>query len=598
MHCTRRSFAPHVAGRALQDLSTGRRPLALVGLLLLAACNNNSNKPLTSQPNPADEAGVAGAGAAEAAAPPNPAPTAGAPTSDSAPPDGASEDTDGPGAADCPRREAPETGPVSLLGAPLVIAPTEHGFGINAVLGTGVPADLRARVARNPEASAATSPTRDGGAPQATAVDWWQLGPPDSPAPDIAEWTVSNLDPGKRYRYEIYRTGAPDETAIFSGSAVTQRPAGDSFEFALLTDSHIHPPERVFPGDRCTNTTQEEILDAVAQDIEPLRPDFVVNLGDMLDFHAWGFNPPSPSGQWTRLGYLNYRRLLGDLLGNAAHFPVVGNWDGENGCFSDAEINRSLEQRLLYAPGPTPSTYPQGGGPNEDYYAFTWGDALFVVLNVMTYTETCHLLSDEGGTPEDWTLGTEQMAWFEQTLAEASSRWRFVLIHHVVGGAGGTPANANYGRGGGLSACIGEQRQVHELMHQSGVQAFFFGHDHVFTDMVVDDIHYTLPGSAGAPWKFGTSETGYEQYWSDSGFARVRVSPSAVQVDFLAIGGEVLYSYELDNPREGTAPDAGANSLEPVCPANTHLDGGDASGSAAPGPAPISPDASTSGVSP
>jgi len=33
------------------------------------------------------------------------------------------------------------------------------------------------------------------------------------------------------------------------------------------------------------------------------------------------------------------------------------------------------------------------------------------------------------------------------------------------------------------------------------VQIFFYAHDHVFTDMVVDGIHYTLPGSAGAPWK-------------------------------------------------------------------------------------------------
>lgn len=53
---------------------------------------------------------------------------------------------------------------------------------------------------------------------------------------------------------------------------------------------------------------------------------------------------------------------------------------------------------------------------------------------------------------------------------------------------------------------------VHDMMLKYGVQILFYGHDHVFTDMVVDGIHYALLGSAGAPWRFGTAETGYEKY--------------------------------------------------------------------------------------
>jgi len=72
--------------------------------------------------------------------------------------------------------------------------------------------------------------------------------------------------------------------------------------------------------------------------------------------------------------------------------------------------------------------------------------------------------------------------------------------------------------------------------------------------MVVDGIHYTLPGSAGAPWKFDESETGYTQYWSDSGFARVAVSPDQVRVDFLSISGQLLDGFSLPDT---THPDAG-----------------------------------------
>ena len=65
------------------------------------------------------------------------------------------------------------------------------------------------------------------------------------------------------------------------------------------------------------------------------------------------------------------------------------------------------------------------------------------------------------------------------------------------------------------------------MLRRYGVQIFFYAHDHVFTDMVVDGVHYTLPGSAGALWKFDTSETGYTSYWPDSGYGRVKVTADA-----------------------------------------------------------------------
>jgi predicted phosphodiesterase len=82
-------------------------------------------------------------------------------------------------------------------------------------------------------------------------------------------------------------------------------------------------------------------------------------------------------------------------------------------------------------------------------------------------------------------------------------------------------------------------------MLQYGAQIFFYGHDHVFTDMQVDGIHYTLPGSAGAPWMFSPSETGYAQSWLESGWGRVTVSPDQVHVQFLKMGGGLLYEYTL-----------------------------------------------------
>ncbi len=425
-----------------------------------------------------------------------------------------------------------------LLVAPLIFSPTENGFGVNAVAADGDPRTLKLFIQRSADNR------------------WTEVETVRYPAVDIAEWAVGGLSAGTVYPYAV----VTDEKVLkevnnisdsvraagllFLGKAVTQRKRGESFRFVLIADTHLRP-HKVTPGLEIF-AGEEQTLVSVARDIEKNLPDFIIHLGDVLDFHDYGFNDPPPSGEVTRWGYLNYRRLLGDMIGNTAHFMVIGNWDGENGDYNEEEINRSREQRLLYMPGPEPDTYPEGGSRYEDYYAFTWGDALFIVLNVMTYTPTPHLLSSYSGRVDDWTLGSEQMSWFEKTLAGASSKWRFVFIHHTVGGKAGDLDNSAYGRGGGQAAYVGEQAVVHALMLKYGVQIFFYAHDHVFTDMVVDGIHYTLPGSAGAPWKFVTAETGYIDYRPESGHCLVSVSPNNVVVESIAVGGEVVYRYTLE----------------------------------------------------
>jgi len=424
-----------------------------------------------------------------------------------------------------------------LVGAPLIFAPTASSFGLSAVLRAGDPSALRARV-------------RD-----EAAADWTDAGMPATPAPDIGQWALTGLQPGHRYAYEIFcddaaaaQSGLACAQPLYAGSAATARAPGTAFTFAVMADSHIEPRDPLPPGSTIVPDGfgyMESTLHAVTADIAAADPDFVIDQGDLLDYHLFGFNTPPPDASWARLGYLNFRRMMGDTLGRAAHFGVIGNWDGESGCNTAGEIGRSLSQRLLYLPGPAPTTYAEGGSTNQDYYAFTWGDALFVVLNVMTYTPTCHLLGNDPGLPDDWTLGATQLAWLEQTLASATSKWRFLFIHHTVGGNAGNDIDSAYGRGGGRAAHVGEQAVVHDLMMRYGVQIFFYAHDHVFEDMVVDGIHYTLPGSAGAPWKFDSSTTGYENYWPDSGYGRVAVRPDGVTVEFVAMGGTVLSRFVL-----------------------------------------------------
>lgn len=408
-----------------------------------------------------------------------------------------------------------------LNGAPLAFGPTSHGFRVSAVVQDGSPATLGLRV-------------RAGG-----VGSWGEATAPAVRATDLAEWTVDALAAGTRYDYEVVGCSVAGETSLHAGNVVTQRPAGESFTFALVSDTHIGADLAY------TNQGDEGTLASVSQAIAAASPDFLVNLGDILDYHQYGFNAPPPDAATARQAYVNYRSTLGDLAGNASHYPVLGGWDGESGCNTGAEIERSRSQRLLYLPSPGPTTYPEGGSPFEDYYAFTWGDALFVVLNVFTYTPSCHLLTFDPGLPDDWTLGQAQLDWLRRTLASASAKWKFLFIHHPVGGNAGDDADSAYGRGGGRAARVGEQATVHQLMRDYGVQIFFYGHDHVFTDMTVDGIHYSLPGSAGAIWKFTADETGYDTSWPDSGWARVDVTPNDVHVQFVPMTGQPLFDYTV-----------------------------------------------------
>ncbi len=374
------------------------------------------------------------------------------------------------------------------------------------------------------------------------------------------EWRIDQLSEGTTYEYRVVDVTDPQsEKELFRGEFRTKPLSGSPFVFDVIADSHVYArdftaseleqyplPESHAEMYARQKASAISLLPIIASNMAGDGPDFIVHLGDIIDFHGFEFENPPPDGTWTRKAYLEYRQLLGDLLGNTAHFAVIGNWEGENGYLTDEEISYSREQRLLYLPGPSSTTYPQGGSGASDYYAFTWGDALIVVLNVMTYTPTAHLLGESPGLPDDWTLGDDQLLWLQDVLKSSSSRWKFVCIHHTVGGNGGDYENSVYGRGGGRAAHVGEQAVVHDLMLQYGVQLFFYGHDHVFTDMVVDGIHYTLPGSAGAPWRFVSADTGYKNYWPDSGHARVNVKQDKVVVDFVTFSGEVLHSFDVN----------------------------------------------------
>ena len=247
---------------------------------------------------------------------------------------------------------------------------------------------------------------------------------------------IGNLKAATRYRFEVRDTNGKN-VSNGEGSFVTQRAGTVPFRFLAMTDAHVNPlnPER--------NIVLRTCADAAAR----LRPDFVFHMGDNIQTVASSHGGPASSGRTS----VHLLSLLasghGKAAGRDSEFVLNGNWEGENGWHPELNRKWARDARMLFAPAPDGATYPQGGSPHEDYYAFTWGNALFVTLNATGYNVINHEHTLGPGRGDDWTLGKEQYAWLEKTLRESGEPWKFLFIHHAVGGNAGDDVNTRYGRG-------------------------------------------------------------------------------------------------------------------------------------------------------
>jgi len=347
-------------------------------------------------------------------------------------------------------------------------------------------------------------------------------------------------DTGYFYRFN-YRVGNEKPVSNSTCEFHTQRSTNASFRFDVQADSHLD------------TGTDENVYQRTLLNMLSDKADFMIDLGDtsMVDKFGRFF-------LLAKSQYLAQRYYLGLLGQSTPVFLVLGNHDGEDGSRLNGQPDSmplwSLGMRKKYFPNPEPggiftgnSTSREGVGLLQDYYAWEWGNALFVVLDPFWPT-----IQRKGNDNWGMTLGEEQYRWLEKTLENSRAPFKFIFIHHLVGAPGrdsrGGIAVAPYGEWGGKNSDGSEgfsehrpgwEMPLHQLFVKNGVSIVFHGHDHLFAKEELDGIIYQDVPQPSHP-NGGTrsaAEYGYTGViLGSAGHLRVTVGQQETEVEYVRAG--------------------------------------------------------------
>ena len=323
-------------------------------------------------------------------------------------------------------------------------------------------------------------------------------------ANESTEVTVCGLLPNTKYNYYLKYSVAGVLLSSPPHTFQTARTIGTNFAFSVIADSHLFTPQHNYPP-RYVQTLLNLKSDS---------PDFVITLGD--DFRT--SNVPQPP-TFDNIKYLfNGHRPYHNLIGqDIPIYNVNGNHEMEEGELLDGSPNSIpvlvAANRLefyanprpdgFYSANSKPEPWVPDGGLLENYYAWTWGDALLIVLDDYWYSPI---------DSPDWncTLGYDQFMWLKNVLATSTAKYKFIFHHHVSCVCRGGAEWYNFYEWGGYARSSKNNprlkwqfdlyrpgwgnQSIHQMMVQYGVNAMFQGHDHLYCVQEVDGIKYvTVP---------------------------------------------------------------------------------------------------------
>lgn len=355
--------------------------------------------------------------------------------------------------------------------------------------------------------------------------------------------TLTGLQPNKKHHYQLSYSKAKGSGSDLSPLYTfhTQRAKGEPFTFLVEADEHLYDKKGI-------RSLYSICLDNQAKD----SADFMISLGDTFgDDHT----PELTTSQDMDDLHRDYLQYLGKVCHSMPFFFCLGNHEGETGYYLKQNAPNNIAVwgtlwRKYYYPNPYPDGFYTGNMVQEahgiaypeNYYAFTWGDALFVVLDVYRHC-------DVNAKPQnwDWTLGETQYRWMRQTLETSNAMYKFVFAHHTRGQGRGGISTAKGAEWGGYTSNKGQYDfdryrpgwglPIHDVMVRTGVNIFFQGHDHLYARDELDGVVYqTVPMPSDSTYAIGMTDNG-DAYsgvkMEGSGHLRVRIDDDSTSVEFV-----------------------------------------------------------------
>ena len=388
---------------------------------------------------------------------------------------------------------------------------------------------------------------------------------------------MTGLSPNTRYYYRmVYSTnGGTTWVNRDQHSFYTQRAAGSTYKFAVLSDSHIN----IMLGTAA-------VSQAVMTNIANSNADYLIDLGDTFAMD----NVATVANARSAFLFQRSSTYMGKFSASTPVFIATGNHEQQEGWHLDDKPDDptlappilSTNAQKRYYPNPVPDGFYTGNTDtnplidgdhlHEDYYAWTWGDALFVVIDPFYYTTVKPFVGNTGGgEPEtgtgdrwEWTLGQTQYNWLKQTLENSSAKYKFIFAHHMTGGSDDYVREGAYGApycewGGynenGTTYAFDTRRSgwyapVHNLLVENHVSAFIHGHDHQYAYEVRDGVVYHSCASGGFTGNgfnlYSESDPMTLKVLPSAGHLVITVTPTQATVDYIGSStGTSNYAYTI-----------------------------------------------------
>ncbi|MFC1890196.1 metallophosphoesterase family protein, partial [Thermodesulfobacteriota bacterium] len=348
------------------------------------------------------------------------------------------------------------------------------------------------------------------------------------------DFLLDGLTANMTYYYSLAGRESEEEEWVWRPERrfVTPRSAGAPFRFCVITDLHYHP---------ITPLKQQ-----VCRNLEADTPDFVVTIGDMVPAaNQAGGEPidceiaynPFPDGIHSQEDAdYHYKRFMYFLMNFFSHSSMIvwinGNHEGLAGFQSTCpQYNYLLNARRKYLP------LLAHDEPNAFYGDLVWGDVHIIWLDPLAFAGYDPLMWND---PTGYVLGDVQKDWLTATLTASTARWKLIFAHTLFGGAGPSfecsPGNA-YARGNAnfVDNPGTDQILIQSLMEQYGVDAYIYGHDHMYSISEYNNVKYILAGGGITPdWQ----DCLYRYYlpWTvidEIGHLRFDVEPDRLMLSYI-----------------------------------------------------------------